>query len=1172
MSFLDQWRAQIPPSVSHLLYQFTKDTIVSCELTATATLWPIREQIKDYQAEAIAAIDQIIPECRSKILRLVASWPEAILDAVEVTREAAHDRDVLRALIKIIEVFQADVVFLQQFQIPPSQTVFYGEVKAALINTGTMTISQLHIHLPDNPEAREQERIRQGHELLQKLPTDLIPEPTTELRTGSRTRLQPKHNAYFLGRDPNLLELAKQLKKGEVTVITAGIGGVGKSTLASEFVYRYGHYFAGGVFWLNFADQNGIDGEIAACGGSEGMQLFSESDDLSLEERCARVKAAWSSSIPRLLIFDNWDGLAEWQSKQLLGLYLPQGSGCRVLITSRNSQWPPNLKLHTFVLGVLQPKESIDLLRSYRSDISETDAKAIAEQLGRLPLGLTLAGMFLARYRDLAFGEPQTYFKNLREKMLEHSSLITNYDRMPGHRPINRQELGVYASLHLSYEQLQATDERDRFAIAALARASYFAPNTSISYELIMETLGDYDPKEEDQAQLRADAIKRLLEVGFVEAAEAGGVRMHRLIAEYAQQAINDSEAQAQVEQVVVAHIHYLVNEKRPAQLLPLIPHLRHCYHKHQPTEDLGSGELALALGRAEHEQINYREAERLYQQALKIYQEQLGIKHLATASSLHNLAGLYEAQGRYTEAERLFQLALTIRIEQLGINHPDTASSLNTLAGLYQSQGRYIEAKPLYQQALTIRIEQLGINHPDTANSLNNLATLYQSQGRYDEAEHLYQQALRITQEHLGINHPDTANSLNNLALLYESQGRYDEAEPLFQQALKIRIELLGINHPDTATSLNTLAGLYREQGRYDEAEPLLQQALKITQELLGINHPDTAFSLNNLALLYYAQGCYTEVEPLFQQALDIYQELLGINHPHTATSLNNLAGLYQSQGRYDEAEHLYQQALRITQEHLGINHPDTANSLNNLALLYESQGRYDEAEPLFQQALKIRIELLGINHPDTATSLNNLATLYQSQGRYTEAEPLYLQALKITQEQLGINHPDTASSLNNLAGLYQSQGRYTEAEPLLQQALKITQEHLGINHPYTASSLNNLAGLYQSQGRYDEAEHLYQQAHSILEQVLGAKHPYTKSAHNGLVRCQHLGLQLSNATAAVEQALANPAIDRVGLAQHLERNAQQAEAGEGAGSPWLVFAAQLRELAAKLQSPPAV
>nr|MDJ0843452.1 CHAT domain-containing protein [Crocosphaera sp.] len=143
--------------------------------------------------------------------------------------------------------------------------------------------------------------------------------------------------------------------------------------------------------------------------------------------------------------------------------------------------------------------------------------------------------------------------------------------------------------------------------------------------------------------------------------------------------------------------------------------------------------------------------------------------------------------QGRYTKAEPLYQQALAIKKQQLGENHPSTATSLNNLAGLYESQGRYTEAEPLLQQALAINKEQLGENHPDTASSVNNLAVLYKSQGRYTEAEPLLQQALAIRKEQLGGNHPDTANSLNNLAVLYESQGNISQAFHYLTQALEI-------------------------------------------------------------------------------------------------------------------------------------------------------------------------------------------------------------------------------------------------------------------------------------------------------------------------------------------------------------------------------------------------
>jgi hypothetical protein len=60
----------------------------------------------------------------------------------------------------------------------------------------------------------------------------------------------------FKGRDQQLVELhhAMHTEDGKAGIKTAGMygtGGIGKTQLAVEFVYRYRFYFPGGVFWIN---------------------------------------------------------------------------------------------------------------------------------------------------------------------------------------------------------------------------------------------------------------------------------------------------------------------------------------------------------------------------------------------------------------------------------------------------------------------------------------------------------------------------------------------------------------------------------------------------------------------------------------------------------------------------------------------------------------------------------------------------------------------------------------------------------------------------------------------------------------------------------------------------------------------------------------------------------
>jgi tetratricopeptide (TPR) repeat protein len=96
-------------------------------------------------------------------------------------------------------------------------------------------------------------------------------------------------------------------------------------------------------------------------------------------------------------------------------------------------------------------------------------------------------------------------------------------------------------------------------------------------------------------------------------------------------------------------------------------------------------------------------------------------------------------------------------------------ATSLNNLAYLYNSQRKYSEAEPLYLDALETGKRLFTSDHPNVATILNNLASLYHSQGKYSEAEPLYLDALEMSERTLGANHPNTITVRNNLRHLQQ-------------------------------------------------------------------------------------------------------------------------------------------------------------------------------------------------------------------------------------------------------------------------------------------------------------------------------------------------------------------------------------------------------------------
>jgi len=645
------------------------------------------------------------------------------------------------------------------------------------------------------PRPVEQAIIDVALQKLRELPLDTVP-TAGPLPAGSRLRAFTR-NPSFVGREAELRRVAALLKaRGAATAAVTGLGGIGKSQLATEWVFRYGQYFSG-VFWLSFAEANAVPAEIAACRTALGEELRLDTATLPLAEQVQLVLSAWLSELPRLLIFDNCE------EEALLAQWRPPSGGCRILLTSHRADWHRDLGVQVLPLAVLPRQESITLLGKYRDELSEADQDAIASELGDLPLALYLAGKYLQEYQGSRLGEPAAYLASLRRmKPLHHPSLIDEeVTYTTGHVQ------NVERTFALSYEQLHPSNATDAAALKVLARAAYFAPGELVPRDLLRATMGapDDDPFE----AVVVKALQRLGALGLLDKQQGESYRMHRLLTMFVRDrsASTDSQAQVDVEQALLERAQQLNDVGYPTLLLALQPHLREVTNAALQSES----ELAVSLC------------------------NELG-------SHLMNV-------GAYSEAQFYLRQALTIRQKALGPEHPDVATSLNNLAELYHNQGKYQQAEPLFQQALTIRQKALGPEHPHVATSLNDLAVLYQDQGKYQQAEPLFQQALTIRQKALGPEHPDVATSLNNLAGLYQDQGKYQQAEPLFQQALTILQKALGPEHPHVATSLNDLAVLYHNQGKYQQAEPLYLRAIAIYQKTFGPHHPGTQTIQKNYA-----------------------------------------------------------------------------------------------------------------------------------------------------------------------------------------------------------------------------------------------------------------------------------------------------------------------------------
>jgi DNA-binding SARP family transcriptional activator/tetratricopeptide (TPR) repeat protein len=476
------------------------------------------------------------------------------------------------------------------------------------------------------PEAATQALVQELAEWSGNVTAVFLPDlsPLEALTTGAladpgplpANSILPYHrNVDFVGRESDLLQIASRL--GDVSddgrpavVALTGIGGLGKTQTAVEFCYRYGRYFPGGVFWLNFAEAQNVAEEVATVGSERGLGLFGETDQLTLADRLGRVQRAWQEPFPRLLIFDNCEDEA------LLATWAPVTGGCRVVATSRQGAWERRVGITAVALNVLNPLESCRLVQRLAAHVSETEAAAIGQEVGHLPLALHLAGSFLRRYRQIS---PADYIAQMHSKgVLHHPSF---QGRGASHSPTGH-ELHVARTFALSLEQLNPHDEVDQIARRLLTHAACFAPGEPIPLPLLRATISDGDDLM--MTLLAEDALARLVALGSLVAEGRSIVVLHRLLAAFVLAEMVDgmvmAAARTAVEDTLVNRLAGHLERARSHGLPPVpIPHLRHVTEVALGGSSAAAAPFALALGRHLREMGEYTRAQDYLEKGLAI-------------------------------------------------------------------------------------------------------------------------------------------------------------------------------------------------------------------------------------------------------------------------------------------------------------------------------------------------------------------------------------------------------------------------------------------------------------------------------------------------------------------------------------------------------------------------
>ena len=505
-------------------------------------------------------------------------------------------------------------------------------------------------------------------------------------------------------------------------VVLLGMGGCGKTQLVLDYCQQAeddGRFHA--IFWVDASSPTTVAQSYTVIVEAIAKPKVDLSDAEANIRTALRILSAWKN--PWLLVFDNFDEPKAFENKHIREYYPHRGRGF-IIFTSRDAE-SKTLGPTIFISNMLE-KEGLDLLflsSGYRRDDDNiTEAKRIIQRLGYLALAIDQAGAYI-RARSIEFSAFVDHFNNRRAVVLKETPQLWEYRRRKGEAEAE-QSLSVATTWELSLGQIKGDAEECESKKHFLTLAAFFN-NQNISEEIFRKS---HESNTHPWVNIFVregvwdkykflDVIAELRNLSLIQNLDGGTwvatFSFHPLVQDWMKLRLSSQDRQIYAIEAMLILSEYI--DTQDSDRMTLQAKQTALYHLDTAVEN---------------------------NHAYLVQGVQLGESILEVPAI--TFATFFMGQGRYKEAEQLFEQALKGWEEQLGPAHPDTLRTIQNLAIVYRYQGRYKEAEQLYERALKGWEEQLGPAHPDTLMTAQNLAVVYRDQGRYKEAEQLYERALK--------------------------------------------------------------------------------------------------------------------------------------------------------------------------------------------------------------------------------------------------------------------------------------------------------------------------------------------------------------------------------------------------------------------------------------------
>jgi tetratricopeptide (TPR) repeat protein len=790
----------------------------------------------------------------------------------------------------------------------------------------------------------------------------------------------PARNAQFTGRAANLGELRERLGEsvasGVAQIVLQGLGGVGKTQVATEYVQRFRTDYDL-VWWIDCAESAFIDASLADLGERMrtvfGLNVVPSANAADVTRQVLDLLSR--GSLRWLLVFDNADEV------DAIRPFVPAGGG-HVLITSRNRAWSES-GARLLPVDVFTRPESVTHLRQRVTSIARGEADQIASALGDLPLAVATTGALLAE-------SAYTVSSFLEELERQPDRTLTSIGLLSDHP--ERVSRAWDVSLNRLREQSPA-------ATRLLELCSITAPRVSLNLIYTPEMaslLEPFDAKLKDKMVI-ARVVQEINRLALIKLDRGvGELAVHVLVQEVVRDRMGGRllEARRDVHRILVA-----ARPRRDVDDPETWPRYRLIWPHLEASRAMRSDEEAvrqLYVDRVRYIYIrgDLERGRRLARDVEAAWMELEEAADAAAAQVLHeqllqlrfNLGNVLRAQGRIDEARELNEGVLREQQDSLGPDHPHTLMTAGSLAADLRVVGRYREALEMDQRTYQAWTDIYGEDYPRTLSAANNLGLSLRLNGATTDAMRQNADTYERRRVTLGPRHRQTLESARSVAWDMLEAGEYAEAVVQVQDAYRTAAEILGADDR-ISLDLQMLLGIaMRSTGHAADAEIHFDAALtglgkrgydQSSSEVLACRLSQAT----NMLLLDRFAAAAAEV----RQVLVVYEERLGPEHPYTLACLLNLGAALRYGDELDEAMRTIRRAVDGFTVTLGAEHRYTLAAEMCEGVLHAVRGELEAAELIESAAADTMARVLGPAHPDTLRCRANLLLTRHERGDHT-------------------------------------------------------------------------------------------------------------------------------------------------------------------------------------------